>query len=123
LQHVASKMCPALDMKDAGPMPEHSRVHGRPVRLSDTTPARREEVVQDLPAAGGRELEHNRLLVRGVIAPEIRIARATSALWVQQFGKSLIDLHIAGTQDLRLQLLADRDQKVRGSIHIAAASL
>jgi hypothetical protein len=70
-------------------------VHGRPVCLGVATPPAREEVVKESPAPGGRELEHNDLLMRGVRPSEVRIARASPALGIQQSGKGFLHLHVA----------------------------
>jgi hypothetical protein len=79
LEHVAAKMRHEFDAGDAGPMIKDPWVHRSSVGLHDTSPAQREEAVEDFAPPVGRELQNERLLVRGVIAPKVGIVRATSA--------------------------------------------
>jgi hypothetical protein len=79
--------------------------------------------MQDGTATRRRELEDNRLFVRGVIAPQVGIVGPTSAVRVHQFREGLIDLNVATTEDSIAQLCADRDQQMRGGLDIPAAGL
>lgn len=113
----------ALEASDVGSMLEDTGVHFRPVCLDLSAPFFRKKIVQDRSAARRRELDDECFLVRGQIAPQIGIMRSTSAIGVHEFGEGFIGLNVAAGENLLLQLLADADQQMRGSIDVTAARL
>src|SRR5580693_1537391 len=110
-------------MDNVRPVFEHSWVHPRTIRLDDAGPLFGKKIVHDGGTASRGELEHDRLLVRGVITPQVGIAGPTSAVRIDQFGEGFIDLNVATSQDPLDQLRADRDQQMRRRLDIPASGL
>jgi hypothetical protein len=122
-QHVAPKVRNAFKANDVRPMLEDTRIHFCAVRLDLTDPLLGKKVMQDRSAARRRELDDERFLVRGQIAPQVGIVGATSALGAYEFGEGFIDLNIATRENFLLQLLADRNQQMCGAVEVTAARL
>jgi hypothetical protein len=81
---LAAHMRPTAIPRPLRPVFEGARIHPGPVALQVPIRARGKEPVQDRAAMRGRELQDERFLVRGVITPQICIARPTSAIQIEQ---------------------------------------
>ena len=79
--------------------------------------------MQDLATARGRELQHKRLFVWGMVTPQISISGSTFSIAIQEFGEGLIQLNVSAVENLPLQILVDRDPQVRHVFDVAAARL